>query len=331
MATTTVINGIGTRVILQDPQEAFHQDVIRGLSATNKYLDSKYFYDATGDYLFQQIMQSPEYYPTNCEMEILREQSAKISQTINSHTSRFDVVELGAGDATKSIHLLQQLLKTNKDFTYYPVDISGNVISQLEQTLPSILPTLQLHGLNGEYFEMLHQANMLSSKNKVVLCMGGNIGNFTPPEAKKFCRQLRRYLQPGDLLMIGFDLKKHPQIILNAYNDAAGITRDFNINLLHRINEELGADFDLTKFDHYPTYDPGTGACKSYLVSLEDQQVHIGKQTFNFATHEPVYMEISQKYSLAETEILATHSGFKPVANFFDTKNWFVDCLWLVS
>ena len=161
--------------------------------------------------------------------------------------------------------------------------------------------------------------------------MGGNIGNFTPPEAKKFCRQLRRHLQPGDLLMIGFDLKKHPQIILNAYNDAAGITRDFNLNLLHRINEELGADFDLNKFDHYPTYDPGTGACKSYLISLENQQVHIGTQSFDFAMHEPVYMEISQKYSLAETEILAMHSGFKPVANFFDTKSWFVDCLWLCS
>lgn len=331
MATTTVINGICTRVAIQDPQEAFHQDVIRGLTATNKYLDSKYFYDAKGDYLFQQIMQSPEYYPTNCEMEILREQSAKISQAIHAYTPHFDVVELGAGDATKSIHLLQQLQQTNADFTYYPVDISGNVISQLEKTLPSKLPSLQLHGLNGEYFEMLHQANMLSSKNKVVFCMGGNIGNFTPPEARKFCRQLRRHLQPGDLLLTGFDLKKHPQIILNAYDDAAGITRDFNLNLLHRINEELGADFDLTKFDHYPTYDPGTGACKSYLISLEDQQVHIGTQSFDFATHEPIYMEISQKYSLAETETLAMHSGFKPVANFFDRKNWFVDCLWLCS
>lgn len=331
MATTTVINGICTRVVIQDPQEAFLQDVIRGLTATNKYLDSKYFYDAKGDYLFQQIMQSPEYYPTNCEMEILREQSAMISQAIHTYTPHFDVVELGAGDATKSIHLLQQLQQTNADFTYYPVDISGNVISQLEKTLPSKLPSLQLHGLNGEYFEMLHQANMLSSKNKVIFFMGGNIGNFTPPEAKKFCRQLRRNLQPGDLLLTGFDLKKHPQIILNAYDDAAGITRDFNLNLLHRINEELGADFDLTKFDHYPTYDPGTGACKSYLISLEDQQVHIGTQSFDFAIHEPVYMEISQKYSLAETETLAMHSGFKPVANFFDRKNWFVDCLWLCS
>lgn len=331
MATTTVITSIGARITPQDPQTVFYQDVIRGLSATEKFLDAKYFYDATGDYIFQQIMQSPEYYPTNCEMEILREQSAGISQTIRNYTHNFDVVELGAGDATKSIHLLKELQQTNTDFTYYPVDISGNVIQQLERSLPEVLPSLQLHGLNGEYFAMLHQANILSAKNKVVLCMGGNIGNFTPPEAKQFCRQLRRHLQPGDLLLTGFDLKKHPQIILNAYNDAAGVTRDFNLNLLTRINKELAGDFDTSKFEHYPTYDPGTGACKSYLVSLEDQQVHVGKHTFHFAMHEHMFMEISQKYSLNEIETLAMHSGFKPVANFFDEKKWFVDCLWLCS
>jgi dimethylhistidine N-methyltransferase len=331
MATTTVMNPLLCKrvVVSQDPQEVFYQDVVRGLTATNKYLDSKYFYDAKGDALFQQIMQCQEYYPTNCEMEILREQSAKISQLVQSYGRQFDVVELGAGDATKSIHLLEQLLQIDPDFTYYPVDISGNVINQLERSLPEKLPSLQLHGLNGEYFEMLHQVNILSSRSKLILCMGGNVGNFTPAETKKFCRQLRNYLQPGDMLLTGFDLKKHPQIILNAYNDAAGITRNFNLNLLHRINNELGADFDVNKFDHYPTYDPGTGACKSYLVSLENQQVHIGTHTFNFAVHEPVYMEISQKYSLAETETLAIQTGFRPVANFFDTKKWFMDSLWM--
>jgi L-histidine N-alpha-methyltransferase len=333
MATTTVMNPSCTSRVVQkqDPQEVFYNDVMRGLTATSKYLDSKYFYDTKGDFIFQQIMKSHEYYPTNCEMEILREQSVKISQMVQSYGRPFDVVELGAGDATKSIHLLKELLKTDPDFTYYPVDISGNVINLLEKSLPEKLPALQLHGLNGEYFEMLHQANMLSTRSKLVLCMGGNIGNFTPAETKKFCRQLRSYLQPGDIVLTGFDLKKHPQIILNAYNDSEGFTRDFNINLLHRINNELGADFDVTKFDHYPTYDPGTGACKSYLVSLENQQVHIGTHTFNFAIHEPVYMEISQKYSLAETESLAIQSGFKPVANFFDEKKWFVDSLWLCS
>ncbi|MBW8687462.1 L-histidine N(alpha)-methyltransferase [Chitinophaga rhizophila] len=328
MATTSVMHTVLVPV-KQDQQEIFFQDVIRGLSAKNKYLDSKYFYDAEGDRLFQEIMGCHEYYPTNCEMEILQEQSALICETILAHTNRFDVVELGAGDATKSIHLLRELLNTGKDFTYYPVDISGNVISQLEQSLPAQLPALKVHGLHGEYFDMLQKANVLSAKNKVILCMGGNIGNFTPPEARKFCRRLRSYLQPGDLLMIGFDLKKHPQIILDAYNDAAGITRSFNLNLLHRINRELGANFDIARFDHYATYDPGTGACKSYLVSLEEQDVTIGSQTFHFGLHESIYMEISQKYDLESAEQLGTQSGFETVGNFFDKKKWFVDTMWL--
>lgn len=329
MATTTVMNTLSATCLQQEQQETFYNDVVQGLTATLKHLDPKYFYDATGDRLFQEIMHCREYYPTDCEMEILRGQTARISQAINMHTTNFDVVELGAGDATKSVHLLQHLLQNNISFTYFPVDISANVISQLEKELPEKLPALQLQGLNGEYFEMLQQANELSAKNKVVLCMGGNIGNFTPAAARKFCRQLRSCLQPGDLLLTGFDLKKHPQIILNAYNDAQGITRDFNLNLLQRINRELGADFDISKFEHYPTYDPGTGACKSYLVSLEDQQVHIGADVcIDFAAHEPLYMEISQKYSIEETEHLAAQCGFQPVACFFDSKKWFVDCLW---
>ncbi|QHS58080.1 L-histidine N(alpha)-methyltransferase [Chitinophaga agri] len=328
MATTSVMHTVLVPV-KQDRREIFFQDVIRGLSAKSKYLDSKYFYDAEGDRLFQEIMRCHEYYPTNCEMEILQEQSAAISQTILAHTSRFDIVELGAGDATKSIHLLKELLNTGKDFTYYPVDISANVITQLEQSLPAQLPSLKVNGLNGEYFDMLKEANVLSAKNKVILCMGGNIGNFTPAEARKFCRQLRSCLQPGDLLMIGFDLKKHPQIILDAYNDSAGITRDFNLNLLKRINRELDGNFDITKFGHYPTYDPGTGACKSYLVSLEEQDVRIGEQTIHFDLHETIYMEISQKYDLEAAEQLATLSGFETVGNFFDQKKWFADSMWL--
>lgn len=328
MATTSVMHTVLVPV-KQDRLEIFSQDVTRGLSAKSKYLNSKYFYDAEGDRLFQEIMRCHEYYLTDCEMEILQEQSALISQTILSHTKHFDVVELGAGDATKSIHLLKELLKTGQDFTYYPVDISGNVITQLEQSLPQQLPALKVHGLHGEYFDMLQQAGALSHKNKVVLCMGGNIGNFTPADARKFCRQLRSYLQPGDLVIVGFDLKKHPRIILDAYNDTGGFTRDFNLNLLKRINRELDGNFDLSKFDHYATYDPGTGACKSYLVSLEEQDVKIGDQTFHFALDEPIYMEISQKYDLESIAQMATQSGFETVTGFFDSRRWFADCMWL--
>ncbi|PSL46054.1 dimethylhistidine N-methyltransferase [Chitinophaga niastensis] len=309
--------------------DSFYNDVVQGLSAPQKHLDPKYFYDAAGDALFQQIMQCHEYYLTGCEMEILTSQSPQIAQALQKYAGAFDLVELGAGDATKSIHLLRELLDNAVDYTYFPIDISANVIKQLEKELPAKLPHLQLHGLNGEYFHMLQQLNEYSTRKKVLLFMGANIGNFNTAAARSFCQQLRQYLQPGDLLLTGFDLKKHPQIILNAYNDATGITRAFNFNLLHRINRELHADFDITKFEHFPTYDPSTGACKSYLISLEKQLVHIGEDvTVSFAENEALYMEISQKYTLEETDQLAAQTGFKPVSSFFDSKKWFVDCLW---
>jgi L-histidine N-alpha-methyltransferase len=309
--------------------ETFYHDVVQGLRAPQKYLDPKYFYDTAGDILFQQIMQCHEYYLTGCEMEILSTQSAQIAQALQKYAGSFDLVELGAGDATKSVHLLKQLLDNGVDYTYFPVDISANVIHQLEKSLPKQLPGLQLHGLNGEYFHMLQEANQHTRRKKVLLFMGANIGNFSSTAARNFCQQLRQYLEPGDLLLTGFDLKKHPQVILNAYNDSGGITRAFNFNLLHRINRELHADFDTTKFEHFPTYDPGSGACKSYLISLEEQVVHIGDDVaVSFAENETLYMEISQKYSLEETDQLAAFAGFKPVARFFDRRHWFTDCLW---
>ena len=158
--------------------------------------------------------------------------------------------------------------------------------------------------------------------------LGGNLGNETPENALAFCRKMRSVLQEGDILLVGFDLKKHPATILAAYNDAAGFTRDFNLNLLHRINSELGGNFDSTQFEHYPTYDPSTGACKSFLISKIDQEVIISGQTFIFEANEFIFMEISQKYSVTETEELAAACGFRTVRHFFDHKQWFVDTVW---
>jgi L-histidine Nalpha-methyltransferase len=308
---------------------AFLNDVINGLQAENKYLSSKYFYDEAGDKIFQQIMASPEYYPTRCEMEILQHQSGPMAQLFSKGGAPFDLVELGPGDATKSLHLLRELLAIKAQFTYYPIDISSNVIDGLEARLPRTLPGLQLQGLNGEYLEQLEQVDAASSNRKIVLFMGANIGNMTMQQATIFCRQLHSRMQPGDLLLIGFDLKKDPATILAAYNDRQGVTRSFNLNLLRRINRELGADFEVDQFDHYPVYDPGSGACRSYLISRRAQRVHIGKEkAIEFREHEPIYMEISQKYALPETSFMATQSGFRPVQNFYDSKKWFADILW---
>lgn len=306
----------------------FLNDVVKGLSAPQKYLESKYFYDAQGDELFRQIMACDDYYLTDCEMEIFTNQKSLLADHfINSHKD-FDIIELGAGDGTKSVHLLTELVQRGTHFTYYPVDISTDVINLLHRQLPKQLPLLRMEGLNGEYFNMLDKARTLSSRSKVVMFLGSNIGNITLENSRTFCSQIRQHLEPGDRLFIGFDLQKDPQIILNAYNDKDGFTRQFNLNLMHRINRELSGNFDVNQFRHFATYDPGTGACKSYLVSLKDQQVEVADRSFYFHQYEPIFMEVSQKYTLNQIDELAMGSGFKPVDRFFDSKKWFVDALW---
>jgi L-histidine N-alpha-methyltransferase len=312
-----------------DIDEAFYTDMIRGLQSTPKRMNSMYFYDANGDKLFQDLMNCDEYYPTNCEMEIFTEQTAGICEALIGDGSAFDLIELGAGDATKSTFLLQYLLDKKADFSYLPIDISSNVISYLNMTLPITLPGLQVTGLNGDYFDMLKKAASISDRRKVVMFLGSNIGNMPVPVAENFCKELRNHLSPGDMVLIGVDLKKNPKTILAAYNDKDGITKRFNLNLLERANRELWADFDVNKFEHYPTYDPETGACKSYLISTEDQIVKIGKETISFAKDEYVYMEISQKYTVLQTNQMAVTAGFKPVNIFFDNKKWFVDAIWV--
>ncbi|HEY4208904.1 MAG TPA: L-histidine N(alpha)-methyltransferase [Puia sp.] len=316
-----------TRKLMGRRYSVFYQDVINGLKASQKYLLSKYFYDEAGDRLFQQIMASPEYYLTRCEMEIFQRQSGDIAAYFQGEP--FDLVELGPGDATKSLHLLRELMKRKAPFTYYPIDISSNVIGWLEEKLPISLPGIALQGLNGEYLDRMEHVEHISQRRKIVLFMGANIGNMTMQQAALFCRQLHDRMRPGDLLLIGFDLKKDPKTILDAYNDKQGFTRAFNLNLLTRINRELGADFDLAQFEHYPIYDPASGACKSYLISRIAQDVRIdGEDAIHFAASEPIYMEISQKYSLGEIHYLARQSGFKAIHEFYDPKNIFTDILW---
>ncbi|KQR67361.1 L-histidine N(alpha)-methyltransferase [Pedobacter sp. Leaf176] len=306
----------------------FLQETLEGLHAEPKRMYSKYFYDETGDQIFQQIMAMEEYYLTDAEMEIMKDQADGIADAISTDGTGFDLIELGAGDATKSIHLLRKLLEKKHDFKYYPIDISEHVIEELSAGLPVKLPLLNFQGLNGDYFDMLRKACEISDRKKVVLFMGANIGNMSVGEAQQFCINLKDILSPEDILIIGFDLKKNPKQILDAYNDKSGITRSFNLNLLNRINRELNGTFDLDAFDHYASYDPETGSCKSYLISLKNQLVHIDDAEVSFSKDEYIYMEISQKYSLSEIEDLADSSGFKVVQYFSDRRQYFVDAVW---
>lgn len=320
-------------VILAEIQDTqFYKDVLAGLRSVPKHLDAKYFYDANGDKLFQDLMNCEEYYPTNCEMEIFTQKTAELANSLIADGDAFDLIELGAGDATKSSHLLKYLIDQKADFTYLPIDISGNVISYLNITLPVTLPGINITGLQGEYFDMLKKAAAISDKRKVVMFLGSNIGNMPVAEAEDFCRVLREHLSPGDMVLIGVDLKKNPKTVLAAYNDKGGITKRFNLNLLTRINRELNADFEADQFDHYAMYDPESGACRSYLISLQDQQVKInGTENISFEKDEYIYMEISQKFSPDQIKNMALATGFKPSAHLLDSKGWFVDAVWVAE
>ena len=309
----------------------FSNEVLQDLGAKPKSLRSKYFYDDIGDDLFQQIMHCPEYYPTRCEAEILRSKADVIAETLRNGFDQFDLIELGAGDATKTSYILQEFVRKQVNMTYMPVDISSSMIDFLSTTLPERIPGLKVQALNGEYFEMVDEANRRSSNHKAVLFLGGNLGNMPPEEALDFCKKLASSLQKGDLVLIGFDLKKNPKVIHAAYDDAGGLTKAFNLNLLTRINRELGGNFDISQFEHYASYDPSSGACKSFLVSLKAQQVTISGQNIEFEKDEYIDMEISQKYSLEEIDKMASDAGFVPVERFFDSNNWFLDTVWRVA
>lgn len=311
--------------------DRFRQDILLDLGSNPKKLSSKYFYDKIGDELFQKIMNMESYYLTNCELDIFKTKTAQIADFISPNNEPFDLIELGAGDAIKSSYLLQYLVDQGATFSFMPIDISGNILSVLKNKLNNSIPNLEIICLKGEYFEMIDQATTLSSRRKVVLFLGSNIGNMEYEQALQFCSELKNKLNAGDYLLIGFDLKKHPKTILQAYDDRTGITASFNLNLLKRINQELDADFDISQFEHYQTYDPSTGACRSYLISLINQQVTIGEYQIPFYENEAIFMEISQKFSPEDIHDLARESGFVTVTELYDTKKWFMDAIWKVT
>lgn len=320
------MNETETKALLSD----FAKDVKNGLSTKPKQLSSKYFYDARGDELFQQIMSLDEYYLTRAEFEILDGQKESILSSFLGNDKVFRLVELGAGDGTKTKLLLDAFVQSGVDFTYSPIDISENALNQLTIDLSQRLPQLKVEALQGDYFEALNELQEQKALKEVVLFLGSTIGNFGMEEGLSFLKKLGSKLRRGDLLFIGFDLQKDPEVILNAYNDKQGVTAEFNLNMLDRINEELSADFNKENFKHYPTYDPQSGEAKSFLISKKKQLVYIDAldKQFEFENGEVIFMEVSQKYSQEMINSYASNAGFRMVNQFFDDKKYFVDALW---
>jgi len=311
-------------------REQFALDVLMGLSSKPKSLAPKYFYDELGSKYFQQICDTEEYYPTKCEAEILETYKNQIIKHFASN--KVVLVELGAGDGRKTKLLLNELVQQNYEIRYFPVDISSDALIGLVKDLESNLPAISTTGIVAEYFNALRWLSFESQEQKVVLFLGGNIGNFSLPQTKVFLKTLWNSLNHGDLVLIGFDLKKDIDVMLAAYNDASGATEKFNLNLLSRMNSELSANFNLQKFTHFGTYNVNLGAMESFLISLEHQEVYIKSldTTFVFEPYEAIHCEYSFKFLPSEIERLANSTGFELIKQYTDHRSYFVDAVFKV-
>ena len=312
-------------------RDVFALDVLVGLSASRKSIPSKYFYDGRGSELFRQITRLPQYYLTERELEIIQNHWDRIAACVEGKP--FNLVELGPGLSQKTTIFLERFSQSGLDFQYVPIDISASAMAALVDTLNDRFPDLNTRGLVGDYFHGLKWLNNRHRRRNLVLFLGSSIGNFTHAESCHFLRNVWNCLNHEDMILIGFDLKKDIDVLLRAYNDSRGLTSEFNLNLLERINCELGGRFDVSKFRHFGTYDVFSGAMESYLVSQESQSVFIELigRSFAFEAWEPIHTEHSYKYLLSDIERLADEAGFKICEHLFDPCRFFADSIWSVD
>ncbi|MBM1108234.1 L-histidine N(alpha)-methyltransferase [Aurantibacter crassamenti] len=307
--------------------EIFKSDVEKGLESCPRTLPSKYFYDKKGDAFFVEIMNLPEYYLTRCELNIFQNKTQQLVEALGvKPDSYFELIELGAGDGTKTKELLRLLDEQNHSFDYFPIDISSNALNLLEKDLNAALPRVSVQTKQGDYFKVL--ASLKDNKKpKIILFLGSNIGNMTDDLAADFIYNLGSNLQIGDKLLLGVDLIKSEEIVLPAYNDSKGITAKFNLNLLDRINNELGGNFNLKQFKHQPEYNKNEGIAKSFIMSTADQKVEIKAidKTYNFTKGEKIHTEISRKYNDDLIKKIISKTDFVLENKILDSKAYFAD------
>lgn len=304
-----------------DPALAKH--VLLGLSAAQKALSSARFYDDEGSRLFQRIMALPEYYLTRVEHQLLRDRADELARWIDPQRKPLDLIDLGSGDGEKTLSLCRSLHDRDVDCVYRPMDVSQHALAALSQRFEQHLPRLALEPLLGDYFE--HWPLVRSERRQVAMLLGSNLGNLDEPRAVALLRSLHARLREGDMLLLGLDLAKDPRTVLAAYNDKQGVTAAFNLNLLRRLNRELGMDFDLARFSHYASYCPLEHVARSFLVSETEQAVssRVLERTFTFNAGEAIYTEQSQKYTPEMIRELAAASGFALNSLITDDRRWY--------
>ena len=310
------------RKLRRQPQSAdtsaFEDDVLAGLSATPKYLPPKYFYDGAGSLLFERITELPEYYPTRCEMQILRDHARDIAKLVAAGAA---LVEFGSGSSKKARVMLRALPKLA---AYVPVDICGEMIEQEALELRPDFPGLKVLPVTADITQAFDlPAPAKAAPVRVGFFPGSTIGNFEPHEAAAFLRNAARILGAGATLIVGADLIKPVEVLNAAYNDAAGVTAKFNLNLLVRINRELRGTFKLDTFEHHAFYNRERHRIEMHLASLKRQKVKVAGETIDFRAGETIHTENSYKYSVASLGALARGAGWQPAGVWTDERKYF--------
>jgi L-histidine Nalpha-methyltransferase len=315
--------------------DSFAQDVAAGLSAPRKFLLPKYFYDELGSHLFEAICLLPEYYVTRAESEILARAAGEIAAAV---AGPLRLLELGSGSATKTRHLIEALLARQPSLHYLPIDIAEQALTESARALLEIYPRLSVTGYAGEFGRGLAAFGADGvprdgARHTLALFLGSTIGNLEPAARVRLLGEVRAGLRPGDALLLGTDLRKSAAVLVPAYDDALGVTAAFNLNVLKRINQELGGTFDLRQFAHRAVYDEAEGRVEMHLVSRREQTVEIaGIGLFvHFSADETIHTESSYKFSRAELADLAERSGLALARTWLDAEERFSLNLMTVS
>lgn len=301
----------------EESRASFARDVLTDLSASRKTLRPKYFYDEEGSRLFEEITRVPEYYPTRTEIGILEEKGTAIAQHIPAGGA---LVEFGAGSSVKIRIVLNAL---DKLAVYVPVDISGDFLAGQAEALQQDFPRLRVRPVAADFTKSFALPKEALDRPRIGFFPGSTIGNFEPAEAEAFLRHAGRILGRGARMIVGVDLVKNRDVLRAAYNDADGVTAAFNLNLLRRINRELGGNFDLDRFEHKAVFNEMRSRIEMHLVSRERQRVSVCGKKVEFAPGETIHTECSYKYTVETFGELAARAGWTRLESWTDERNWF--------
>jgi L-histidine N-alpha-methyltransferase len=309
-------------LVKREPRAGLAEDVRRGLSSKPKRFLPKYFYDQLGSQLFEAICLLPEYYLTRAENEILERYADEIVSSLDGNTT---LLEMGSGSASKTRLIIEALLRKQPELLFIPVDISASALDSSSRILLQSYPQLRIEAYAADYFAGLAEVGKKPRARTLALFLGSNVSNFDPEEALKFLRALRQVLHEGDAFLLGADLKKERRVLEAAYNDALGVTAAFNLNVLARINRELGGNFDLRAFQHRAFYNEAVGRVEIYIESTRAQTVAISELEIEvqFGAGEQIHTENSYKYDLSDIAKLAAETGFTRARTWLDEEQQF--------